>query len=101
VNETEGFTFAAGNPYVGPDAVSNGVLMPLLNHIEGFSVQPVHILNAGNTVVVEGRSTAPSRRRESRSTRIVHIWGIEQNTIVRFQQYADTMEWKAVTRGPA
>lgn len=52
--EAEGFLYADRNPYVGPQAVAEGVFQRLVSNIDGFAVIPDNIIDGGDTVVVEG-----------------------------------------------
>lgn len=90
-NEAESFPYADGNPYIGPDAVVQGVFARLASEWIDFKVSPREILDAGDTVVALGRYTA--RHGESgRALDIpfVHVWRLEDGVIRRFQQYTDT-----------
>ena len=61
--EAENFIYADRNPYVGPQAVVEGVFARLASEWEGFTVTPEEWLDAGNHVVVLG--TYSGRRRET------------------------------------
>ena len=54
-NEAENFPYADRNPYVGPQAVPEGVFGRVLAEWEGFQVAPDEILDAGDAVVMLGR----------------------------------------------
>jgi ketosteroid isomerase-like protein len=90
-NEAESFPYADGNPYVGPEAIVEGVFARLASEWVDFRVSPKEVLDAGDTVVALGRYTA--RHGESgRSLDIpfAHVWRLEDGVIRRFQQYTDT-----------
>lgn len=97
-NEAENFPYADGNPYVGPEAVLNGVFARCIGEWDGFGVEVDEILDAGETVVVLGRyvGTFKETGREQR-TQLVHVWRVEDGKVVRFQQYADTLQVARVT----
>ncbi|MDQ1557316.1 MAG: uncharacterized protein QOD32_376 [Pyrinomonadaceae bacterium] len=95
--EAENFIYADRNPYVGPQAVLEGVFMRLGSEWEGFTVTPEEWLDAGNHVVVLG--TYSGRHRESdREVRaqFAHVWGVRGDRVVRFQQYTDTKQFADV-----
>ena len=99
--EAEGFLYADGNPYVGPQAVLEGVFMRLGTDWEGFKVTPEEWLDAGNHVVVlghySGRHGATGREV---SAQFAHVWGVRGGRVVRFQQYTDTKQFaEAVQTG--
>ena len=92
--EAENFIYADRNPYVGPQAVLEGVFMRLGTEWEGFVVTPEEWLDAGHHVVVLGTYTG--RRKETgREVRaqFAHVWGVRGGRVVRFQQYTDTKQF--------
>jgi ketosteroid isomerase-like protein len=93
-NEAENFIYADRNPYVGPQAILEGVFMRLGTEWEGFSVAPGEWLDAGNHVIVLG--TYSGKHKESgRDVRaqFAHVWGVRGGRVVRFQQYTDTKQF--------
>jgi ketosteroid isomerase-like protein len=54
-NEAEGNPLADRNPYVGPQAVGEGVFGRLLAAIDGFTAVPSTFIDGGDYVVVVGR----------------------------------------------
>ena len=64
-NEAENFPYADGNPYVGPQAVVDGVFMRLGTEWDYWNLAIERILDAGDTVVALGRYQA--RHKETRS----------------------------------
>ncbi len=93
-NEAEGYRFASGNPYVGPMTILRDVLVPLATQVEGFVVTPAHIIDGGDAVAVEGRYTGTVKATGARlDAQFVHVYGMRDGRIVRFQQYTDTAQW--------
>lgn len=92
-NEAENFPYADGNPYVGPGAVAKGVFARCIGEWDGFAVSIDEILDAGDTVVALGRylGTYKATGKVMR-TQLVHVWRIADGRVVRFQQYADTLQ---------
>ena len=92
--EAENFIYADRNPYMGPQAVLEGVFMRLGAEWEGFTVTPEEWLDAGNHVVVLGTYTGRSKEtgREVRA-QFAHVWGVRGERVVRFQQYTDTKQF--------
>lgn len=92
-NEAENFPYADGNPYVGPDAVVEGVFSRLGQEWDYWSLAIEHVLDAGDNVVVLGRYQAKHSETESElDAQFAHIWWLENGMITRFQQYADTAQ---------
>lgn len=93
-NEADGFLYADGNPYVGPQAVAEGVFQRIVSDVENFAVTPTNIVDGGQTVVVEGRYTGTMKATGvAVDAQFVHVWGFEGGKVIRFQQYTDTKQW--------
>ena len=92
--EAEGFLYAAGNPYVGPQAVAEGVFMRIVNEVDGFAVVAQNIVDGGDTVVAEGRYRGTMKVTGTPvDAQFAHVWQFRGGKIVRFQQYTDTKQW--------
>lgn len=92
-NEAENFPYADGNPYVGPDAVVEGVFARLGRDWDFWSLAIEEVLDAGDNVVVLGRYQ--SRHSETGSdldAQFAHVWWLEDGKITRFQQLVDTAQ---------
>ncbi len=97
-NEAENFPYSDGNPYVGPEAVLNGVFARCVGEWDGFGVQIDEILDAGDTVVATGRYVGVYKATgRAQRTQLVHVWRLKDGKIVGFQQYADTLQVARVT----
>jgi ketosteroid isomerase-like protein len=92
-NEAENFPYADGNPYVGPEAIASGVFTRCATEWDGFAVSVEEILDAGDTVIALGRylGTYKATGKPMR-TQLVHVWRVAGGKVVRFQQYADTLQ---------
>jgi ketosteroid isomerase-like protein len=99
-NEAENFIYADRNPYVGPQAVLEGVFSRLGSDWESFTVTPEDWLDAGERIVVLGtysgthKSTAKHVRAQ-----FAHIWSLRDGRVVRFQQYTDTKQFADTVAG--
>ena len=91
-NEANNFPYADGNPYIGPDAVLQGVFARIGAEWDGFAVEIDEMLDAGDAVVAlgryRGRCKATGREQD---TQIAHVWRIAGGSITAFQQHADTL----------
>tara|TARA_R110002111_G_C5736953_1_gene349235 strand:- start:113 stop:532 length:420 start_codon:yes stop_codon:yes gene_type:complete len=97
-NEADNFPYADGNPYIGPEAVLNGVFARSIDQWENFAVDIEEILDAGDTVIAFGRYKGTFKATgKAQNTQIVHVWRIQDGKIVRFQQHADTLHVAQVT----
>ena len=92
----DGVLYADRNPYVGPQAVAEGVFMRLVSDVENFSVVPSNIIDGGDTVVAEGRYSGKIKATGTPlDAQFAHVWEFRNGKVVRFQQYTDTRQWAA------
>lgn len=90
-NEAEGNALAAGNPYIGPDAVLNGVFAKIGTDHEYFQLQDVKLHNmVGNNVLATLRYDAKLKNGNLYNVQAAHLWTLENGKITAFQQYVDT-----------
>ena len=97
-NEAENFLYADRSPYVGPQAVLEGVFMRLGEDWEVFEVKPDELLDAGDRVVALGHYTAKygATGKEVRA-QFAHVWGLRDGKVTSFQQYTDTKKFSDAT----
>ena len=92
-NEAEGFPYADGNPYRGPEAILGGVFSRLGSEWEGFAAVPEEFLDAGDTIVVLGRYRGVCKSTgKAIDSQMAHVWRIDEGKAVAFQQYTDTLQ---------
>ena len=92
-NEAENFPIAAGNPYIGPDAILAGVFAWLGSAWDGFAATPHAYIDGGGSIVVEGRYTGSFKATgKAIDAQFVHVWTLADGSITRFQQYTDTLQ---------
>lgn len=92
-NEAENYPYADRNPYVGPQAVLEGVFMRIGGDWDGFAVKMGELLDAGDTVVALGRYTGMHKKTgKALDHQAAHVWRIKDGKAVGFQQYADTLQ---------
>lgn len=92
-NEAESFPYADGNPYVGPQAVVEGVFTRLGEEWENWSLAIEHVLDAGDQVVALGRYRSKHKGTgKPIDAQFAHVWWLRGGKAVRFQQYADTAQ---------
>ena len=91
--EAENFPYADGNPYVGPDAVVEGVLKRLAAEWDYFNVKVDEMLDAGDSVVALGRYEAKNKSTDAEiNAQFAHVWKLNDGKASSFQQYADTAQ---------
>jgi ketosteroid isomerase-like protein len=94
-NEAESFLYADGNPYVGPQAVLEGVFLRIVAEWDGFSCTPEEIVGDGDTVIAMGRYRGTRKSSGvAVDAQFVHVWKLEGGKIKRFQQYTDTAQFR-------
>jgi ketosteroid isomerase-like protein len=98
--EAENFIYADNNPYVGPDAVLQGVFMRIAGDWEGFAVSPEGVLDAGDTAIGYGHyiGTYKGNGRNVRA-QFAHFFTFRDGKIIKFQQYTDTAQFQKAVNG--
>jgi ketosteroid isomerase-like protein len=92
-NEAESFLYADRNPYVGPQAIVEGVFARIGADFEGFAATPEEILDAGDTIVALGRYTGMFKATgKPINAQLVHVWRLKSGKITGLQQYTDTLQ---------
>ncbi len=90
-NEAEGNKLADGNPYIGPEAVLNGVFARLGADHEYFKLQNIVLHEmSNNQVLATLRYDAKYKDGKSYNAQALHLWTLKDGKAVAFQQYVDT-----------
>ncbi len=92
-NEAENnLQFVDGNPYLGPQAVLEGVFMRLGEDFDGFAVVPERYIAEGDSVVMCGRYSATAKATGLPvNPQAVHVWTLRDGKATVFQQHVDTL----------
>jgi hypothetical protein len=92
--EAESFRYADRNPYIGPQAVAEGVFLRISSDVDQFSVTPERLADAGDVVLAEGhyRGTVKATAKTV-NVQFAHVWRFRDGKVVGFQQYTDTKQW--------
>jgi len=92
--EAENFIYADRNPYVGPNAILEGVFLRFVSEWTDFTVSPDSIIDAGEQVVTLGTYSGTHKKTgKSVRAQMVHVWNMSDGKAVRFQQYTDTKQF--------
>lgn len=92
-NEAENFPYADNNPYIGPEAVVEGVFARLGTDWDGWTLDIDEYLDAGDTAVVTGRYRATHKQTGNEiDAQFAHVWKVRDGKAVSFQQYVDTAQ---------
>jgi uncharacterized protein len=93
-NEAVGSPLADRNPYVGPQAVGEGVFARLLAAIDNFTAVPSTIFDGGDHVVVLGSYRGTFKAGGAAlDAQYCHVYRFRDGKAVTFQQYTDTEQW--------
>lgn len=91
--EAENFPYSDGNPYIGPQAVLEGVFARCGGEWDGFAVAVDELIDGGDTVVALGRYLGKYKATgRTQNTQLVHVWRLAEGKVTRFQQFADTLQ---------
>ena len=93
-NQAEGNPLADRNPYVGPQAVAEGVFARLLPRIDNFTVVPTTFIDGGDHVVVLGRYGGTMKEGGATlDSPFCHVYRFHGDKVVTFHQFTDTAQW--------
>ena len=91
-NEADDFPYADRNPYMGPQAILEGVFGRIGAEWDGFGAHVEELLDAGDTVVALGRYGGTYKATgKAQDAQFAHVWRLRDGKAVRFQQYANTL----------
>lgn len=90
--EAEGNPYADKNPYIGPDAVLNGVFSRVINDHEYFTLEDIELHEmSNNKVLATLRYNAKNKATgKEYNAQVAHLWTLKDGKIIAFQQYVDT-----------
>lgn len=91
-NEAESNKLADGNPYIGPEAVLNGVFARLGADHEYFKLADITLHEMSNNQVL-ATLRYDAKFKESGKTynaQAAHLWTLKDGKVIAFQQYVDT-----------
>lgn len=92
-NEAEGNALADQNPYIGPDAVLNGVFARVIGRNEYFHLKDIQLHDMSNNKVLstlryDGKVKSNG---EVYNVQAAHLWTLnDEGKVIAFQQYVDT-----------
>ena len=92
-NEAESNSLADGNPYIGPDAILEGVFARLGANHEYFGLQDVkiHGMNDHKVLATLRYDAKVKATGKTYNAQVAHFWTFnDEGKIIAFQQYADT-----------
>ncbi|MCM3870020.1 MAG: nuclear transport factor 2 family protein [Pyrinomonadaceae bacterium] len=95
--EAENFIYADKNPYLGPQAVLEGVFMRIGGEWDGFAVSPQEVLDAGEIVIGHGHYSGIYKKNGGAvRAQFAHFFTLHDGKVTKFQQYTDTAQFLQV-----
>lgn len=93
-NEAENFPYADGNPYIGFDAILEGVFGRVGGEWDKFEVTKRKFSQMSNDrILMEGRYTGKYKKTGTPiDAQVAHVWTLKDGLITKFQQYTDTKQ---------
>ena len=93
-NEAENFPYADGNPYIGPNAVAAGVFGRIAADWEYWTLSDheYHDCNADKIIVTRRYNAKHKITVKIIKAQFTHVWTVNNDKAIRFQQYADTKQ---------
>ncbi|MCB9331243.1 MAG: ester cyclase [Lewinellaceae bacterium] len=93
-NEAESFPYADNNPYIGPDAVLNGVFGRIMAEWEYWNLTNIQLHEMSNNQVLatlryEAKHKTTGKMLDAQTA---HLWTLKDGKIVAFQQFTDTKQ---------
>ncbi|SEJ55317.1 hypothetical protein SAMN05192553_10547 [Cyclobacterium xiamenense] len=90
-NEAEGNAYADSNPYIGPDAVLNGVFGRIGAEHAYFNLKDIVLHEMFNDKVLATlRYDGKHNNGNSYDAQVAHFWTLKDGKVIAFQQYVDT-----------
>lgn len=91
-NEAEGNTLADGNPYIGPEAVLNGVFARIAANHEYFKLEDIqlHQMNDHKILATLRYDAKVKQTGKTYNAQAAHLWTLKDGKIIAFQQFVDT-----------
>lgn len=97
-HEAEHVSYWPGGPFIGPQAVLNGVFARIPQDFDGFRVDVSRIVGCGDSVLAEARYRATVKATgKPLDVQVAHIWDFRGGKVVRWQQYTDTWQFAQAT----
>jgi len=93
-NEAEGNDYADGNPYIGPEAVLNGVFERVGGDHEYFNLANIQLHEMSNNQVLATLRYQAKLKKNGAiiDAQAAHFWTLKDGKVISFQQYVDTKQ---------
>ena len=93
-NEAENFPYSDRNPYIGPDAVLNGVFARIGAEWEYWNLTNIQLHDMSNNQVLATLRYDAKHKQTGKviDSQTAHLWTLKDGKIVAFQQFTDTKQ---------
>ncbi|MCB0598410.1 MAG: ester cyclase [Lewinellaceae bacterium] len=93
-NEAESFPYADQNPYIGPEAVLNGVFARIGAEWEYWNLTDIQLHDMSNNQVLAALRYKAKHKTTGKTidSQTAHLWTLKDGKIVAFQQFTDTKQ---------
>lgn len=93
-NEAEGNEYADNNPYIGPEAVANGVFGRVVSDWDGFTLNNIELHEMSNNQVLATLRYNGTHKKTGKKidAQVAHLWTLKDGKVTAFQQYVDTKQ---------
>jgi len=93
-NQAEGNPLADRNPYIGGQAIGEGVFGRLMTAVDSFTATPDRFVESGDDVIVLGRYRGTMKHSGGKlDAPFCHVFRFGGGKIVSFQQFTDSAQW--------
>lgn len=97
-NMAEHHTFWPGEPFIGRQAVLEGVFSRIMQTFDSFTLTVERIVGCGDTVLAQVRyRTTAKATGKTLDAQAAHIYDFKDGKCVRYQHYSDTWQFAEVT----
>jgi uncharacterized protein len=93
-NEAENFPYWDRKPFIGPDAILEGVFARIGSDWEYWNLTDMQLYNMDDDMVLAtGRYQAKYKKNGAIiNAQFAHVWTFEDSKVIKFQQYTDTKQ---------
>lgn len=99
-NEAENFPYADKNPYIGPEAVLNGVFARIGADWEYWKLTGIQLHDMSNNMVLATLRYDAKHKITGKviDSQTAHLWTLKDGKITAFQQFTDTKQAAGAVR---
>jgi hypothetical protein len=92
LERAEGNKYADGNPYIGPQAVLNGVFARIAADYKYFNLVHIELHEMSNNKVFATLRYQAKLKRNGATydSQVAHLWTLKNEKVIGFQLYLDT-----------